>query len=597
MFYQERESMKKRDIYFEALRGRRSVFVTALLCVVITNLLDFIAPQVVRLTVDSVIGNLAFPEWAAGLADALGGRDNLRSNIWICGLIVALAAALSAVTGFIRSFFTLEPAEHIAQNLRDKMFGHVQRLPFNWHVNAQTGDIIQRSTTDVDMVRNFTANTLPEFVRSLVMIVATAAIMLMMDPVMTLAGVCLMPLFAITGVIYHKKISKTWLALDEAEGMLQAAVQENLSGVRVVRAFGRERFEIDRFDEKNNHYFKKAIKMGNGLASFWSFSDMIGILQMFLVVIVGLVRVLNGDLTVGTFLTFYMYTQMLIWPARETGRHISDMAKCSISLGRIQDVLNSEPEKDPESPADTPISGDITFEKVTFGYGDEPVLKNVSFTLTQGQVLGVLGSTGSGKSTLAYLLTRLYDLPEGSGRITINGVDIQSFSREHIRRNVAMVLQEPFLYSKTVGENIRAATSGERTAMERAARTAVIHDTILELGGYDTKVGERGVTLSGGQKQRVAIARMLLQDAPIMIFDDSLSAVDTQTDAQIRKALREHTSHATVIIISHRISTLMEADKILVLNDGAVEAVGSHAELVKGENTYRRVYELQSAII
>jgi len=589
--------MKRIEIYFSALRGRRGLFVTALLCVIITNLLDFIAPQVVRLTVDSVIGDLEFPAWATGFTDALGGRDNLRANIWICGLIVVLAAALSGVTGFVRRFFTLEPAERIAQNLRDRMYGHVQRLPFNWHVNVQTGDIIQRSTTDVDMVRNFTANTLPEFVRSLVMIVATAVVMFVMDPIMTIAGVCLMPLFAITGVIYHKKISKTWLALDEAEGVLQAAVQENLSGVRVVRAFGRERFEIDRFDEKNNHYFKKAIKMGNGLASFWSFSDLIGISQMFLVVIIGIIRVLNGDLTVGTFLTFYMYTQMLIWPARETGRLISDMAKCSISLGRIQEVLNAEPEQNPENPIDTPISGDITFENVTFGYGDEPVLKDVSFSLSQGQVLGVLGSTGSGKSTLAYLLTRLYDLPEGNGRITINGVDIRDFSREHIRRNVAMVLQEPFLYSKTVGDNIKAATAGERSKMERAARTAAIHDTILELGGYDTKVGERGVTLSGGQKQRVAIARMLLQDAPIMIFDDSLSAVDTQTDAQIRKALRKHTGQATVIIISHRISTLMEADKILVLKDGAVEAIGSHTELVKSENTYKRVYELQSAIV
>lgn len=589
--------MTKKQIFFSALHGRRALFVTALFCVIITNLCDFVAPQIVRMTVDSIIDNLPFPEWLVPYIEQLGGRDFFRSNIWVCGLIVTLAAVVSGCTGFIRRYFSLEPAEHIAQNLRNRMYEHVQRLPFNWHVNVQTGDIIQRSTTDVDVVRNFTANIMPEFVRSIVMIVATALIMLSMDPVMTIAGVCLMPLFAITGVIYHRVISKTWLALDEAEGVLQAAVQENLSGVRVVRAFGRERFEIDRFDEKNKTYLKKAVKMGNGLAAFWSFSDLIGISQMFLVTIVGILRVLDGQLTSGTFLTFFLYTQMLIWPARETGRLISEMAKCSISLGRIQEVLNAEPEKNPESPTTVPVNGDIVFENVTFGYGDEPVLKNVSFTLNQGQVLGVLGSTGSGKSTLAYLLTRLYDLPDNKGRITINGVDIKNFSREEIRRNIAMVLQEPFLYSKTVGENIKAATSGDHSAMERAAQVAAIHETILELDhGYDTKVGERGVTLSGGQKQRVAIARMLLQNAPVMIFDDSLSAVDTQTDAQIRNALKEHTSDATVIIISHRISTLMQADKILVLNDGAVEAIGSHAELVKTENTYKRVYDLQSAV-
>ena len=588
--------MKKRDIYFSALRGRRFAFFSAFLFVIVTNLCDFVAPQVVRITVDSVINNLPFPGWATGFAETLGGRDFLRGNLWVCGLIILLSAVVGCGTGFIRRYFTLEPSEHIAQNLRDRMFGHVQKLPFNWHVNAQTGDIIQRSTTDVDVVRNFTANVFPEFVRCIIMIIASAVIMLTMDPIMTLAGICLMPLFAISGVFYHRVISKSWLALDEAEGLIQATVQENLSGVRVVRAFGRESFEIERFNEKNNAFLRKAMKMCGNFASFWSFSDFIGIAQLFLVVMVGLYRVLGGQLTVGTFLTFFAYTQMLLWPARETGRLISEMAKCSISLGRIHDVLNTEPERDPENPSIEPITGDITFENVTFGYGGESVLKDVSFNLKKGQVLGVLGATGSGKSTLAYLLTRLYDLPEDSGSIKLDGVDIKSFERGYVRQNVAMVLQEPFLYSKTVGENIRASSTSGHDAMERAARTAAIHETITDLdNGYDTKIGERGVTLSGGQKQRVAIARMLLQNAPIMIFDDSLSAVDTQTDAQIRAALKDHTGGATVIIISHRISTLMEADKILVLNNGEVEAFGSHSELVNEDNTYNRVYRMQSS--
>ncbi|MCL2084394.1 MAG: ABC transporter ATP-binding protein/permease [Oscillospiraceae bacterium] len=612
MGYRPPES--KKAILLDALKGRRAVYASAIVIIFINNLLDFVGPQVVRFTVDCVIGGEPIPARLAPYINLIGGIDTLRGRVWLCGAVVALAAALCTAAGCLRNWWTLEPSEYMAKNLRDRLFGHIQRLPFDWHVRIQTGDIIQRCTNDVDMVRNTAANVLPNFARGVFIIISAAALMFSMDPVMAAAGLCLMPLFSITGVVYHRVIGKTFLAVDESEGMLQSAAQENLTGVRVVRAFGRERFEIERFGRRNDDLFDKLIKMGVNLSAFWAFSDLIALAQTVVVVTAGALRCLNGQLTVGTFMVFFSYTMMLLWPARETGRQLSELAKCSISLGRLLDILSQQPEQDAENPLTPSMDAGIAFENVTFSYdGVTPALKNVSFTLERGQTLGVLGGTGSGKSTIAYLLTRLYDLsdpneePSGgpvlnTGRITIGGVDIRRIPRGHVRRGVAMVLQEPFLYSKTIGENIRGASNpgADLSArMERAASVAAIHDTVAALDdGYDTRVGERGVTLSGGQKQRVAIARMLLQNAPVMIFDDSLSAVDTQTDARIRDALAEHTAGTTVILISHRVGTLMRADKILVLNGGEVEAEGSHAELISGGmNTYRRVYDLQRAAV
>jgi ATP-binding cassette subfamily B protein len=578
----------------DALDGRKAIMTVAFFAVLIGNLLNFIGPQVVRFTVDCVLGDEAPAAWLAPYI------DTLRQRVWLSGVILLLVAVAAQFLGFIRRYGSLEPAEYMSKQLRDRLYGHIQRLPFNWHVKAQTGDIIQRSTNDVDVVRNTVANVLPEFTRSVIMIFATIAVMFSMDGSMAVAGMCLMPFFAVSGVIYHRIVGKTFKDCDESEGKLQSTVQENLSGVRVIRAFGRERFEIERFSSRNKEYFGKCLKMGNSLAMFWTLSDFIALAQLITVVTVGTLRCLNGDLTIGTFLAFFTYTNMLLWPARETGRHLSEIAKCSISLGRILEILKEPPEQDAPGALQPDMTADIVFDGVTFAYEKgAPVLNGVSFTLKRGQTLGVLGGTGSGKSTLAYLLTRLYDLPDSGGRITIGGVDIRNVSREHIRRNVAIVLQEPFLYSKTVGDNIRGAASGAGTGLlENAARVAAIHDTIAGFDkGYDTKIGERGVTLSGGQKQRVAIARTLMQNAPVMIFDDSLSAVDTQTDAQIRKALKSHTGRAAVVLISHRISTLMQADQILVLQNGAVEALGSHEELISGDNTYKRVYDLQRAHI
>jgi ATP-binding cassette subfamily B protein len=315
----------------------------------------------------------------------------------------------------------------------------------------------------------------------------------------------------------------------------------------------------------------------------------------------------------------------MIWPVRQLGRILSELSKTLVSAGRVRDILTEEPETDPPDALRPEIRGEIRFEGVSFGYGEAPapaaqsqpsskmpqeapqrakapcfsVLRDVSFTVKPGSTLAILGATGSGKSTLVHLIARLYDVDEGNGRITIDGVDIRLIARDHLRRHIGLCLQEPFLFSKTIRENIAGGTSGSLPVEEAhaAASVAQVDGSNREFAkGYETVIGERGVTLSGGQKQRVAIARMLASNPPVMIFDDSLSAVDTETDAKIRSALKNRVADAAVIIISHRISSLMQADQILVLKDGEVEEIGSHQELIAGNGSYRRIFDLQRGL-
>ena len=377
-------------------------------------------------------------------------------------------------------------------------------------------------------------------------------------------------------------------------------MQENLTGVRVVRAFGRENFEIERFDERNNHFADLWIRLGHMMTTYWSTGDFIMALQVLTVICVGTVSAVNGEITLGEFLAFVSYNATLTWPVRSLGKILAEMSKTGVSLERVSYILLAEPEHDPPRALQPPMDRDISFEHVTFGYENQkPVLDDVTFTIPAGSTFAILGGTGSGKTTLMHLLNRLYDLEPGCGRITIGGVDISRIGRGYLRKNVAIVLQEPFLFSRTIRENIGiTAQERDRDAMleyvRAAARSACVDEAIEGFAqGYETVVGERGVTLSGGQKQRVAIARMLTQNAPVMIFDDSLSAVDAETDAKIRQQLKEKMGSATTILISHRITTLMQADRILVLDNGRVADLGTHEELIARPGIYRDIYEIQ----
>jgi ATP-binding cassette subfamily B protein len=422
--------------------------------------------------------------------------------------------------------------------------------------------------------------------------------MFSMDLFMSLVAMALIPVILVFSILYFRRVSQNFARADAAEGAMQAAAQENYTGVRVVRAFGREAWEVKKFSEKTGNYAGIWVDIGKMLGLFWGAGDLLSGLQLAVVIAAGIWRSVQGELSPGTFLAFYAYCNWMIWPVRQLGRILSDLSKTLVAANRIREILAAEPETDPADALCPQIRGEICFDNVSFAYGGgESVLHDISFTLKPGETMAILGATGSGKSSLVHLLSRLYDLPDDSGVITIDGIDIRRIARSHLRRHIGLCLQEPFLFSKTIRENICAAQGSIETAeLQSAATVAMVHETITGFAdGYNTVIGERGVTLSGGQKQRVAIARMLAANAPVMIFDDSLSAVDTETDARISAALRHRVKDAAVIIISHRISTLMQADKILVLKGGTVEDLGSHRELMERGGSYRRIFEIQAA--
>ena len=573
-------------------------YILSILTAIVATLLSFLAPLIVGFTVDSVIGDEAssLPAPVMWIYNSLNTSGSLASRLLICAFMIASVELISGVFNYFSRVSIAKGSERMINNLRISLFTHTQKLPFEWHTNNQTGDIIQRCTSDVETVRRFVFQQLLEVVRTALLVIIAIVIMFSLNPIMATVVTSFMPLVVGYTVFFFMRIAHRFLSADEAEGALMVRVQENLTGVRVVRAFGREIYETDRFDEKNIDFSNKWISLGGTLGVYWGLGDAVSFVQLLSVIITGSILATTSSFTVGDLLVFLGYAGMLMWPVRQLGRIITEMSKAGVSLKRIKEIFDAPEEKDVPNAITPPMDRDIEFKNVSFTYDEQPVLNDVSFKIKKGTTFGILGATGSGKSTITYLLNGLYDLPDDSGTITIGDVDISEIKKAYLRRNIGLVLQEPFLFSKTILENIDIASRGHGLDKARAkARIAAVDDNIMAFSkGYDTIVGERGVTLSGGQKQRVAIARTLMMDAPIMIFDDSMSNLDMETDAKIRESLREDTEGATVILISHRITTLMKADVIMVLEEGRVKEIGSHSDLVEANGIYRRIYDLQS---
>jgi len=573
-------------------------FIISIAAAAVASLMSFLSPLIVGFTVDAVIGSkeASLPGPVMRLFESLSVRGFLGSDLIICAVFVAASALIAGFFNYLSRVNMAKGAERMINSLRIKLFTHTQSLPFEWHTKNLTGDIIQRCTSDVETIRRFVLQQLIEVLRTVLLIAIAMVIMFSLNVIMALVVTAFLPIILWYTIFFFKRIAERFLACDEAEGELMVRVQENLTGVRVVRAFGRERFETARFDEKNIAYTNKWLSLGGTLGFFWGIGDTVSAVQLLCVIAAGSYLAATSPFTFGDLLVFISFTQMLMWPVRQLGRVLSEMSKTGVSLGRIKEILDEPGETDSPDALNPPMDRDIEFKNVSFMYGEQPVLKDVSFTVKSGTTFGILGATGSGKSTITYLLNRLYDLPEDGGTITIGGVDISNIEKAYLRRNIGLVLQEQFLFSKTILENIDIASRGRDLGKVREkSRAAAVDDNIMSFAkGYDTIVGERGVTLSGGQKQRVAIARMLMMGAPVMVFDDSMSSLDMETDAKIQESLRTDTADATVILISHRISTLMKADMIMVLEDGKVAEIGTHNELVELNGIYRRVYNLQS---
>lgn len=582
------------------LKGSKCFFLLCMICAALSALADMVTPQIIRITVDQVIGGTG-TETLSGLnrklIDLAGGIDRLRLNIWMTAAAVMAVAVVKVVSQYGFRVFNAKGSETMVKTMRDTLYNHIERLPFQWHMQNHTGDIIQRCTSDIETTRNFISEQMTGLIRIMILLVMSLIFMLTMNIPLTLIAMIPLPVIIWYSVRFHHKIHKGFEVCDENEGKLSAMAQENLTGVRVVRAFGREMYERDRFNEHNEYYTSLWVKMGKTMSRFWASSDILSGIQIMLVVVFGVVFCLKDQMTSGEYIAFLSYNGMLVWPVRQLGRMISEMSKAGVSVDRIGYIMDAEEEQDDPDAEDAPMTGDIRFEHVSFGYEGSPeMLHDIDLTVPAGSTLGILGGTGSGKSTLMYLLDRLYPLAPDQGRITVGGTDIRKIRLRHLRRNIGIVLQEPFLFSRTLRENL-GITREDMTEeeMRAAAKTACLDETVQDFAkGYETFVGERGVTLSGGQKQRAAIARMLTQNAPIMIFDDSLSAVDTETDAKIRSALEKKFGSATIILISHRITTLSKADQVLVLDHGRISQLGTPDELRKQPGLYQEIDRIQS---
>lgn len=581
MMYKETENLAfptKLSMILYFLHGSKRYFFASVLFSTLASLFDLINPRIIGYTVDSL------------LLKEVGG------HLVRISLTVVLIAFLGAVFRYFFRLFNAMGAEKFVETMRNQLFRHIEHLEFLWFMENQTGDIIQRCTSDVDTVKRFLSEQLSGMFRIVLMIILSLSFMYSIDSRLATLAAVFVPLIFLYSLLFHRRIGKTFAEADEEEGKLSSIVQENLTGVRVVRAFGRERYERDHFEKQNDIYTKAYMRLSILISLFWSMGDLISEFQVMLIVLLGAVLTVRGEITAGDYVAFVSYNALLVWPVRSLGRVISDMSKAGVSVDRIRYIMNSEEEKDSQNAVTPDILKPIRFDHVSFRYAEDApdILKDVSFTINPGETFGILGGTGSGKSTLMYLLDRLYPLKQGS--IFIGDTNIRDIKLDWLRKHIGIVLQEPYLFSRTLGDNIRIAREQATTQdVERAAKIASLDGTIRRFfHGYDTMVGERGVTLSGGQKQRAAIAQTVIRKAPVMIFDDSLSAVDAETDARIREELRANAGNSTVILISHRISTLMKADRILVLNRGRVEQIGTHEELSRKPGIYQKICRIQS---
>ena len=574
-------------------------FFAALICTVLTAAIEFITPIILAETMDHyLLGEASrMPAFINGWIASLGGREFMARNLWIAGLALVGLNVLNGVFGFIKGRAQAVAGENVSLVLREKLYGHIQHLPFSYHVKAETGDLVQRCTSDVETVRRFLSMQMMQVVNAVLMIFIALFYMFSVNVKITLISMIMIPGLFLFAWLFFKWVIKNFRLSDEAEGKMSAVLQENLTGVRVVRAFGQQEYEVEKFEKVSSDFRDKTFKLCNLLAVYWATSDAMSMLQSMMTLIACVYFAIQGEITVGALIIFTSYIWKLLFPIRQLGRILSDAGKSKVAMDRIQEILGVPEEMEEPDALRPTLKGDIVFDHVTFGYDEgRDVLKDMSFTIPAGKTVAILGATGSGKSTVVHLMQRLFDVKQG--KILIGGTPIDRIDRYYLRSRVGLVLQEPFLYSKTLKENVAIARKNASDAeIDRAVTDAAAKEFILDSDkGYDTLVGERGVTLSGGQKQRVAIARTLMKDNDILIFDDSLSAVGTETDAQIRKALKTRSRDTTTIIISHRIVTLSQADLILVMEDGHVTEQGTHEQLIHSGGLYSRIFSIQSAL-
>jgi len=568
------------------LRGYYLRFITANIAVAVSAFSRTATYMLIGFYVDKVLGTGA--SWTSLLMVAVA--------------FIGLAMVQGSFT-FISGFLATQTAEGIALRLRNYVYDHIQRLSFSYHDTTKTGELIQRSTSDVEAVRRFYQDQAMSIGRILLLFIINFAAIWRIDSRLALISVVTVPLLVLLSYVFFKRIRNQYELYQEQDAIVSTRLQENLTGVRVVKAFARQDHEMKEFDRVSWLKFKMGQKLILWHSMFWPGSDIIAGGQMLTGYVVGGLMAMNGVITIGQYLAYIGMLIYIIWPMRNLGRVIVQTSTALVSYDRVMTIIRED--KEPVETGDYlprgDVAGDIRFDHVTFAYDGEdestPVLRDISFHCLPGQTVALLGASGSGKTTLVNLLPRFYDYTDG--RILLDDVELKRYPRRYLRSQMAFVEQEPFLFSRTIRENIAYGVDRDVSDEEiiAAARAAAIHDSIENFPeGYDTLVGERGVTLSGGQKQRIAIARAILRNPRILILDDATSSVDAETEELIQQALFNLMEGRTSFIIAHRFQTVMNADLIIVLDHGEIVQMGTHEELIQQPGFYRDIYELQSKI-
>lgn len=576
----------------------RRLLVPGLLFTMISAGFTVAVPVVVRQSVDAIPRMVSLHNLFAGTPAA----DLMHRSFYI-GLVVygALILGLSLSSGlflFLMRQTVVVSSRHIEYDLRNVLYDHVQKLSASFFQRFTTGDVMTRSTSDIEHIRRYVGPALMYATRSIVITVAVLTVMFVISPFLTLWALMPMPFLAIAIFFMSRMIHSRSDALQKQYSRVTSRVQEVISGIRVIKAYTRESFEANVFDEESSGYRERALALARVDASFRPIFVLIIGMAVILIVWVGGLQVMRGEITIGNIAEYIIYVTIMTWPVAALGFVLNMIQRADASMGRLCEVLDTEPEIADGPRTDTEVSeltGSITFEDVSFRYGPDtgPVLENVSFEVHPGATLGIVGRTGSGKSTLVRMLPRLLE-PE-TGRVLVGGRDVREVPLDVLRATMGYVPQEAFLFSESIGQNIAFSAPGSpEESIRQAADEADLMENINEFPqGFNTPVGERGVTLSGGQKQRTAIARALLPKPAIVVFDDALSAVDAQTEENILASLRKYRGRHTLVIVSHRMSAVQDADLIIVLEGGRIVQRGSHAHLVAEKGLYSELWKRQ----
>ncbi|MDN3647545.1 ABC transporter ATP-binding protein [Reinekea marina] len=594
-----KKASQRNQILIDLIHQKKWPYLGAIISVGIASYFMFLVPTIGKLVIDRVITEprVHNGDKIDAVISWVGGPDALANQLWLAGLAIVIVTALSGLFMYLKDYLAAGACETTVRELRNKLYHHLHHIDERYLNNADSGDILQRCTSDIDTLREFLTMQVMNIGRTIILMAVVIPLMFMQNAWLTVLSLILVPVVLYYGMVFFVKVRELFQKVDEAEGELTTIVQENLTGIRVVRAFARQDYECEKFDEKNARYSDLNYKLICMFANFWSLSDLLCIAQSGIVLIGGGWLTAQGHISFGTYFAFIGYTNLLIWPIRQLGKELSEAGKATVAIGRIQEILEAPEEEELQNVTPLPdrIMGAIKFENIHFQYDkDRPVLTDVSFDVAPGETIAIVGPTGAGKSTLIQLLMRLHDYEQGS--ISVDGIELSSIARKDIRHQIGTLLQEPFLFSRSLRENIKFShLEASDGAMVHSTTAAAVHHTIESFqGGYSTVIGERGVSLSGGQKQRVTLSRTLLNTPPILVLDDTLSAVDASTEQKIISALHEKKGEQTLLIITHRISVCQKADRIIVMQDGRITDQGTHNELTHRDGFYNELWEIQS---